>query len=279
MKPALIHSWWTRPLELDMYGTDRLRKLTGDVWMFALSLAYARREGFRIELHTDSLGAALLGHLPYDGLHRTLDAMPPELCPRFWAAGKIWALAAAGDGVVHIDGDVFIKRAALLDIRPDADLVVQSIERHSDWLWQREEPCPGWNDFCRRFGMYPQPGGDVNYNNGVLGIFNPELRREYTDSYKRFVLEASVRFGRELTEARGATPDLFIEQLWLYELAESRGDRAQLVLPEGEHQAAVLGYQHLVTQHKYDLVPKVRETLRRYFPDIYHSTELLCKNI
>lgn len=274
----LIHSFWTRPLEGRMYGIDRLDHLVGDVWMFALSVAYARREGFDIELHTDSLGAALLGHLPYAAVHLTLDGMPRDISPRFWAAGKMWALEAAGDGAVHIDGDVFIKDRALLDCPEGTGLIVQEIETHRDWLWNLESVAPGWDAFCAGHGIEAvQP--EVNYNTGVMGLLDAGLRRDYIAAYRRFAVEATRRFGRELGRGEYLTPDLFAEQLLLYQMATGRGTATHLVLPEGCFQAPKVGFQHLVTHKKYTAVPKVRATLKRFFPNIYQATYRLCQNI
>ena len=104
-----IHSFSTRPLSIDLYGYGALRRMAGNIWYFALSLAYLRRLGVETVLHTDTLGASLLGHLPYDAINLTLNEVPNDIHPRFWAAGKIWALQAEPVGSIHIDGDVFIK--------------------------------------------------------------------------------------------------------------------------------------------------------------------------
>lgn len=277
MKPKLIHSFWTRPLEQRMYGIDRLAHLAGDVWMFALSVAYARREGFRIELHTDSLGAAMLGHLPYDAVHLTLDGMPRHLSPRFWAAGKMWALEAAGPGTVHIDGDVFIKDAALLDIAPGTGIVAQEIETHHDWMWSNEAIAPDWDDFCAVHGIVSRD--EINYNTGVLGLLDDGFRRDYIAAYRRFALDATACYGAELERGEWLTPDLFAEQLMMFQMARARGLREHIVLPGGGWDAPAVGFQHLVTSRKYTVVWKVRATLKKLFPDIYEKTERLWQNI
>ena len=43
-----------------MYGVDRLKHLIGDIWIYALSVEYAHREGFEIDLYTDTLGSLLM---------------------------------------------------------------------------------------------------------------------------------------------------------------------------------------------------------------------------
>ncbi len=269
----LIHSFWTRPLEGRMYGIDRLDHLVGDVWMFALSVAYARREGFDIELHTDSLGAALLGHLPYGAVHLTLDGMPRDISPRFWAAGKIWAIEAAGDGAVHIDGDVFIKDAALLDCPEGTGLIVQSVEPDQSRFW--DMPLAGWREFCVGRGI--PLSATTDYNTGVLGIFDSGLRRGFVDGYRRFARAAAEHYGGTLDGNEWLTPDLFAEQMQLYLLAQRAGVTVKTVL--GDDGTVPAGFQHLITSAKYTAVPKVRATLKRFFPNIYQATYRLCQNI
>lgn len=54
--PRFIHSLSTRPMLIDCYGIDSLRRLLAQVWYFSLSVAYLRRLGVGVRLHTDSLG-------------------------------------------------------------------------------------------------------------------------------------------------------------------------------------------------------------------------------
>lgn len=112
------------------------------MWYFSLSVAYLRRLGAGVTLHTDTLGKAVLGHLPYDSVRLTLDDWPDWIHPRFWAAGKFLSLAAENGPCVHIDGDVFIKRPELLrrigDTLASNDLIVQSSDPAC--MYAREVP-------------------------------------------------------------------------------------------------------------------------------------------
>ena len=130
--PRFVHSLSTRPMLIDCYGIDSLRRLLVQVWYFSLSVAYLKRLGAPVVLHTDARGAAVLGHLPYDEIHLTLDDWPAGLHPRFWAAGKFVALSAEQAPCIHIDGDVFVKRPEALqrmaDMMAEADLLVQSLD-------------------------------------------------------------------------------------------------------------------------------------------------------
>ncbi len=41
----LVHSFNTRPLSIDCYGVDSLRRMAGNIWYYALSVAYAKAAG------------------------------------------------------------------------------------------------------------------------------------------------------------------------------------------------------------------------------------------
>ena len=69
-----------------------MKRLIGNIWYYALSVAYAKRSGASIDLYTDTLGSKLLSDIPYDNIYVTLDDLPSDLNPRFWAAGKMYAL-------------------------------------------------------------------------------------------------------------------------------------------------------------------------------------------
>ncbi len=278
MKPKIIHSFWSRPLETQRYGQNNLKRLIGDVWMFALSLAYIKRCGYETELHTDTFGSKLLGHLPYDAVVLSLNDMPRGISPRFWAAGKFSALEAAGDNAVHIDGDVFIKNVELLDSIKNVDAVVQ----HREWgycidtnLWNTYPK--GWAEFCNEHGLIIPC--QWSYNTGVIGIFDRQLRSDYIEAYRRFTLGASERFGDELTNGEFMTPDLFAEQVMFYEITQRRGADVLQLIEDKSWLKRADGYQHLLSGRKYNCIDKVKETLKRLFPDIYTKTFELCQNI
>lgn len=280
MKPKVIHSYWTRPLETERYNADRMAQMRGNAWLYSLSLAYLLREGFEVELHTDSLGERILGYLPYSKIHTTLDAIPDWVHPRFWAAGKIWALDAVGIGSVHVDGDAFIKNRKLIDVDENTDLIVSHLEEHNPkWLWgteiNRNAEC--FTDFCEQMGL--EKGSPYMYNNGIVGFFNQELLNDYTELYRHFARLASEKYQAELTSKKWGTPDLFAEQMQLYRLCHLRDAKVQFVLNDTERH--VDGFQHLVTASKFEdkWVHKVKETLRVFFPEIYKTTNRIWRNI
>ena len=275
-KIKLIHSFSTKPLEnKSMYYIDNLHHLISDIWIYTLSAAYARREGFDIELYTDSLGALLLSKAPYTKIHTDLDNISNDIHPRFWACGKVYALEAAGNNTIHIDGDVFIKDAKLLDVRK-TDFIVQN-EESGNYVEGGEA-----NRIDKDFASFLQEYGidtsiSTPYNMGVIGIFNPALRDKYISAYKDLAIKISSRFQESLNKDN-ITPDLFIEQLQFRQLSENY--KGTVIIHKGAKEVPK-GYQHLVTSVKYqdEIVNKVKQTLKVFFPEIYKKTLKLCRNI
>lgn len=275
-KIKLIHSFSTKPLEnKSMYYIDNLHHLISDIWIYTLSAAYARREGFDIELYTDSLGALLLSKAPYTKIHTDLDNISNDIHPRFWACGKVYALEAAGDNTIHIDGDVFIKDAKLLDVGK-TDFIVQN-EESGNYVEGGEA-----NRIDKDFASFLQEYGidtsiSTPYNMGVIGIFNPALRDKYISAYKDLAIKISSKFQESLNKDN-ITPDLFVEQLQFRQLSENY--KGTVIIHKGAKEVPK-GYQHLLTSAKYqnEILNKVKQTLKVFFPEIYKKTLKLCRNI
>lgn len=277
--PRFIHSLSTRPMLIDCYGIDSLRRLLAQVWYFSLSVAYLRRLGVGVRLHTDSLGLAVLGHLPYDEVRLTLDSWPGWIHPRFWAAGKFLSLAAEDGACVHIDGDVFVKREeALLAIDKglsEGDLLAQSLDPACMYemdaeLFMKEA------DFCAAHGIVAD-GRDAT-NTGVLGVGSDEVRRALCDNYFEVVRHFSERYGKELSEGVILTPDLLAEQKMAEGFSRLRGWDVRLLL-DNVSRAASIGYQHVYSIDKMNHMPQCIETLRRVAPDIYERTAKVCGGV
>lgn len=274
----LVHSYSTRPLRINRYDLS-VDHLGNTVWYFALSVAYAKRIGGQIVLHTDTLGKALLGHLPYDEIHLTLDEIPESWHPRFWASGKFYSLAYEPLGAIHIDGDVFFKEASLLDKFNGYDVVVQDFE---EGQWYEAE-----RKFFRSLvGGIEHLGLNIDHmgalNTGTFCMNNAEYKRRYLDGYFRFV-ETISKYNSLALDARVyGTPDLIVEQQWADQLAKEMGVKVGYLLKGGDgrkESAKAIGYQHVLTSAKFCVMDRVRNTLHKINEDIYNQTEKLCRNI
>lgn len=279
------HSLSTRPLGIQLYHANTLHRLIGNVCYYSLSLAYLKRLNQEVVLYTDTLGAALLGHLPYDEIHIILDDIPDELSPRFWAAGKIYAIEQEPLGSVHIDGDVFIKKQSLVDSieKFDWDLIVQNYENveccgagyYNEFPYFEND-----KDFCKQFGIDPTKYGA--YNCGMLGFRNQKLKDDFINSYKNIALNHSKLNYNSLFDANHRTPDLVTEQTSIYQLSKDYNVKTLLNPKEGDELKNLcnsLGYQHVITMAKYECLDKCMQILKQISPEIYEKTYKLCRNI
>jgi hypothetical protein len=268
-KLRLCHSFWSAPCS----DGDKLR---ANVWLYALSVAYAKKTGAKIVLHTDEKGKELLGFLPYDELHTTLQGITVN--PRFWAAGKIFAQAAEPLGSIHIDGDVFIKRKNTIDLRrfQASDLIIQNIENFEYPYIVHNIPYVK-QALVRDAEMSKRLRLDENlssYNCGVVGFNSQELKDQYISGYKRLynILVSNKKVLRTIELNRELIPDLVIEQYWLTALAESRNAKVYALIADNYQRDAIrIHYTHLLGKTKYngDVQKRIREMLKALNENIY----------
>ena len=271
-----VHSFSTRPLLIDCYGIDGMVRMLSQVWYFSLSVAYLKKLGAKIVLHTDSLGKALLGHLPYDEIRTTLDDWPDGINPRFWAAGKFVALLNESAPCIHIDGDVFIKRESLLELIADkldrADLLVQSSDPAC--MYKMEEPLfAKAAQFCSEHGIVAD--GQDSLNTGLLGFRDDATRLRLCENYIEVARHFSANFAEDLDSGQMLTPDLLAEQKMVAGFSDMMGWRVDKLL-DNCHQAATIGYQHVFTVDKINNMPSCMATLKAVDPEIYEATARLC---
>lgn len=279
-----VHSLSTRPLGIKLYNTNALERIAGNIYYYSLSLAYLKKLNQEVVLYTDTLGASLLGHLPYDEIYVTLDDMPDQLSPRFWAAGKMYAMEQEPLGSIHIDGDVFIKSQQIIDLveNSDWDIITQNYEdmkwnggyRGEFPYWQKEK------EFCKQYGLT----FDVTegFNTGFVGFKNQELKDKFINGYKAITLNHSKLNYNELLHNDYRTPDLVAEQAFIKQV--SKGYKVKQLLEPTEDKTLrivcnEIGYQHVPTVGKYHCLNKCIETLRQLSPEIYEKTYKLCRNI
>lgn len=267
---TLVHSFWSRPSLIPRYGY-KSEQLFLNLWYFSLSCAYAKSIGAPIVLHTDTLGARLYGHLPYDNIYTTLDAV--EAPPRFWAAGKFYALQAEQDArAIHIDGDVFIKQGELWErmANSKADILVQFRE---PWISESgvKKLKPYINDdYIAHNSMY---------NTGVLGVFNNELKDKVLNTYF-----SAIKCAKQIPSAtlndQYFTPDLVCEQQMI--AYKSIGYNVDMILSSSykcTDEADSIGYQHVQSSSKYKDVDKCKRALKQINYNIYIETKKLCMGI
>lgn len=266
----LVHSFWTRPSMGDRWGF-RCEQLFYNLWYFALSVAYAKKIGAPIVLHTDTLGERLFGHLPYDDIRLTLDDIDPPY--RFWAAGKFYAMQAESDPrAIHIDGDVFIKKPELWErmANSKADLIVRCKE--------------DWQDTFQRDVMaeYMHPDyfdHGYMYNTGVMGFLNPELKAKIIAKYMAVLDEAKAKLPEAVLREKLESPDLVCEQQMVAYMSEGYTVDALMPWHDMRRWAVENGYQHVLSLQKFACLPRCKEVLRSINRDIYEKTKKICQNL
>ena len=258
-----VHSFWTKPCDDD----EKLRKY---MLYFGTSLAYIKSFNMPIVLYTDSKGKEVFKDFPYDEIYTTLDNIPEDINPKFYAYGKFLAMQQEDLGSVHIDGDVFIKSKELAEdiLNFKSDLIVQSLETtYYVNKYYRKYDFNGCKDIVEQ---YVPLSTSCAYNCGVVGINNQELKDKYFKSYLDLVSKLKEY---QFTNPR-SIPDLVCEQLLLYHLYPN----AQTLLQYGSVQEMNRkNYLHIVSSNKMqkeyiEIVERMLQTLNL---NIYN----ICQNI
>lgn len=277
-----VHSYNTRPLDINTYDTDKELKTVGNIVYFATSLAYLKKIGQIIVLHTDTTGKSMLDYLPYDEIHLTLDEMPDHYSPRFWAAGKFFAIEKEPIGSVHIDGDVFIK---------NVDIATRIEKSQCDLFVQNSEIAKFYKDYATLLYLkkdyFKEIGIDLDksggYCTGLMCFKNKELKDNMIATYKNIVSYFSENYPILLSKNNFMTPDIIAEQQCLYQLSEKYNVETLLSVPTENlkinDEATKMGFQHVLTNGKYVQIDKCLKILKNLSPIIYNNTIKLCQNI
>ena len=224
--------------------------------MTALSLATMRKVFDRVELVTDSKGAELLKDLNYHEVHLDLDHLS-DLHPRYWSAGKVYALKRYSVPFVHVDGDVFFLKPEIKSLfQENWDAVVQMKETGAhysktyshliDWM---EPALFGWN-----LKMY-----NFAYNCGVMGFRDMDFKDHFTDEYFRALRACQSK--QNVIDGIGSEYEINIvlEQSLLTHLALDCNVHVKEIIPIKRQtfpglqpEAEKLGFVHLWGPSKYE---------------------------
>jgi hypothetical protein len=263
--------------------------LITNIWLYALSVAYVNRAGYKIVLHTDDLGKDLLDFVPYERVFTTLNKCQC-INSRFFAAGKIEALKCADLGAVHIDHDVFLKNKKLcksiLDFRYKYDVISQNRERiFFDEEKNMYDTYEILYDLMSQHLFWKFPTFELGIfacNTGVLGFANKKLREIYVKQYDEMTRQWTKNraFWKVLDDNREAAFDLIPEQLNLWNVIHHGNFKAKFVFNELNTWSIVLrkkakkiGYCHLLAETKYQRIEDVKMRLKKINPELYSTAE------
>lgn len=270
MNNHFCHSFWSKP------AFEDIKKLSTIAYLYALSATYLKKLGCSINLYTDKLGKELLSGIPYDNITIIDDI---DISPLCFASVKYVALKKEPLGTIHIDGDVFIKSKKCVDriFNHNCDCIVQSLE---DTSWMR--------DYYNIFGTFLSENllsnnsrlelKGFDFNTGVIGFFNENLKNEYINNY--FNLVNSFSKSELLTVInklnRIITPDLVFEQGLIYNIAQNY--KVKCVLPIDSYNPELrnefskeIGYAHLLSDTKYRLTDSIKARLQEKDINLYNT--------
>lgn len=255
----LVHTFYTKHLDKTGFFLQCI--------CFVLSCLYAKKSGFKINLHTDKQGFEYLNICPYDNIYIDLEDVDLP-ASKLYAAAKFIVMNNYPIGVIHIDGDVLLKNSNLINLLEfsNYDCIVQSIEAPPIYGAGWDQSASVW-DNCE----YPQWANrkcSIMYNCGVIGFNNEELKNEYFSTYwdmynqylKKGIDKASV-------------PDLVIEQQFLYDLCKNKNYSVKCLIDGScpSKSANKIGYQHLIGNAKRKEYKQIIKTIKNLDNNIYNK--------
>lgn len=269
-----VHSYWTIPALNKRWCVNGIIQTITNMWYFATSVAYLKKFGQKIVLHTDNLGKEILNHIPYDEIFTTLNDIPEWMHPMVWACGKMYALEKEPIGSVHIDGDVFLKKMISINTTKNfmGDFLVQNLE-------SKLKKAPAYVSAMRTLQHLDFPKGttkklDCAYNTGVLCFKNQNFKDEFLSTY----FEMAERVSKDskciesLNEDRYIAPDIVMEQQFIYELSKDKY-KVRTLLHEGfaESFPSEIGYQHVIGSKKYTQLHHCKRVLKELDENLYNA--------
>ena len=278
-KYTIIQSFWTKPVK----DKDKLGQL---LYIAGLSLTYAHKNGYKINMHTDSYGYELLKNFGYDNLYKTLDEIPDTVPIELFAAGKFYAMKAEGiTGKIHIDFDVFIKKPHLLD-RFYEDKTIDVIAQQEE---NYEESFQFYGDIINTMHIigYPsttRPNWKGIINVGVIGFNNEELANKYFNNYfnaLNMYNQNDFNTYKEKYRNLNLSFDFILEQTTLSYY--SLGYNVYILVPSNNPSfvADQIGYQHLQGGIKWKRNSQIiiKQLLEDFSPKLYIMITNIIKTI
>lgn len=264
-----FHSNWTRPFFARNPGGDYAVE-PFELLTTALSALQWRRENGVISMLCDTAAAryyAALGlsFLWDGGVYPLLDSIPPDINPiSFWAAGKLYSLAALRAPCVMVDTDFIVwKPLAPLLSGQDAAAI------------HREDISPGIYPGPEAFGR--SQGFDLASLDWTVRPLNTALAYFGDDGFRRFYTDHAIAFMRSAPQADDVlTYMVFAEQRMLAMCAKAYGARVTALsdLPGlfggQDYYTHVWGFKQQMRDEPAlysDFCRRCAERLRRDFPD------------
>ena len=300
---TFYHVLWTTPMKKNRWYYSYEENVKMTIYYYGLSVAYLKKLNQRINLYTDSEGEKILKHLPYDNIYIVLDDMDKNIPGCNWAAGKIESFKYSKLGDIYIDGDVFIKRQECLDKlveNTNFDGYFAGLENPHQLPFTCSEDDPNYEINKNKYNMiywdfnklmedfdFPLniPIYGLNACNGGLIVFNNQEYKDkylYAYDYMMNQIKNSEKIKEEYERNYNLCLDLITEQRFFYEIGKEyklgflldywkRDDDIDYRLCK---QANAIGFQHVLSNAKYDLLDRCIRNLKIVDENIYN----LCFN-
>lgn len=266
----LIHSFWTKAYAQGRWGIEP--NLAADLYCFALSAVLAQKYRGHIELVTDDFGASLLRDIPYDKVHRNLNDLD-HVDPRFWTAGKVYALSTRRKPTMHIDGDVFfLDDKCVYRLEGKWDVMVQMKEAGNHYSTTYP---PIFKELDKYVDIFDFNRYNFAYNTGILGVQNMDFIHQYSFSYFNYISQLEIA-GVEINPQHDI--NVALEQSLLTTMSQDSNLHVKEMLTGKEmaspglfESADELGFCHLWGGTKYSAYwqGKVKRRLQKEAPDLF----------
>ena len=213
-----FHVNWTRPFSVRApgmpYAVEPFELLTT-----ALSALCWRRENGSICMVCDSRAVEYYASLGLDflwddGMHPLLDAMPDDInATAFWAAGKLYAVAAMKAPCVMLDTDLICWK--------NIDTLLDGVDAAAI---HREDIIP--SIYPDKSAFSRSRGFDFDELDWTVQPLNTALCYFGSDKFRRYYTDTAIRFMRSAPQADDTlTYMVFAEQRLLTMCAEKKGIR------------------------------------------------------
>jgi hypothetical protein len=270
-----VHSYWAQP-SLQNGHMECSEAHFANLYLFALSYEYIRKNGFEIMLFADVEGYKALEFMPYFNNIILPKSKFDGIDTCFFAASKILALRYLSAGSVHIDNDVFLKSPKLCEriLKFNSNVIFQNFE----FIINVEGAIDTYGLFHKKIkeeiNLFDLP--KFACNTGILGFNNETFKYKFCESYLYYAKKISM-LNFDFTHMTGL--DILIEQAYLGKMLEDNNFSSYSTVlngvntwsPELRDQAKQIGYTHLLGSSKYRLLPEVKERLKKLNFDLYNK--------
>lgn len=240
--------------------------------------------GCEIHMICDSKSISLYNDFGYDKVSNELEEIS-EINSLFWSYGKIKSLSLYDSPVLHVDTDVaFLNYHINSVLNENWDILVQMKE--AGFLWKKHYG-PMLQKFPQKINDLDLSFYNFSYNCGILGFKDNEIKNKYVSEYFRLInsFEMNIRLAREIAE-KGEI-NLILEQSLLCLISQNSNSHVKELIrneeleKDLEKSAVEKGFLHLWGKSKYnnENVTKVKNKLRKDFPEAYSRTEKILKNM